>query len=53
LLHQWRGEEGKLTLFDTDIQAHLAGGMAIAIIDGIDALPKIPGQYLNGNGIAS
>ena len=36
-----------------DIQTHFAGGMAVAIIDGIDALPPIPPEDLYGNGITN
>jgi hypothetical protein len=35
------------------IQSHLAGGMALAILDGVDAFPPIPADYgVNGNGIS-
>lgn len=36
------------------IQPHLAGGMAVAILDGVDALPEIPAEFGakgQGNGI--
>lgn len=32
------------------IQTHLTGGMAMTIMDGVDVLPTIPEEYLNGNG---
>ncbi|KAL1961393.1 hypothetical protein VTO42DRAFT_121 [Malbranchea cinnamomea] len=33
------------------INPHLAGGMALAILDGVDAWPEVPPEYLNGNGM--
>ncbi|KAF2101318.1 laccase TilA [Rhizodiscina lignyota] len=38
-------------LFHCHIQTHLGGGMAVAILDGIDEFPKVPSEYLHGNGI--
>lgn len=35
------------------MQTHFTGGMAVAILDGIDAWPKVPPQYLNGTGITA
>ncbi|KAF5007923.1 hypothetical protein FDECE_5839 [Fusarium decemcellulare] len=32
-------------LFHCHIETHLAGGMAVAILDGIDAWPQIPPEY--------
>lgn len=32
-------------LFHCHIETHLAGGMAVAILDGIDAWPEIPPEY--------
>ena len=32
------------------IQTHLTGGMAVVMMDGVDAWPTIPDEYLNGNG---
>ncbi|CAG1965547.1 unnamed protein product [Fusarium graminearum] len=32
-------------LFHCHIETHLAGGMAIAILDGIDVWPQIPAEY--------
>ena len=32
-------------LFHCHIETHLAGGMAVAILDGIDAWPQIPAEY--------
>ena len=32
------------------IQTHLSGGMAMTIMDGVDAWPAIPEEYLNGYG---
>ena len=32
------------------MQIHLMGGMAFTIMDGIDAWPEVPAEYLNGNG---
>ena len=32
------------------IQTHLTGGMAMTIMDGVDAWPTIPEDYLNGYG---
>ncbi|MCJ1417832.1 hypothetical protein MMC32_004177 [Xylographa parallela] len=33
------------------IQTHLSGGMALTIMDGVDAWPEVPPQYLRGNGL--
>lgn len=38
-------------LFHCHIQTHMSGGMAIAMMDGVDDWPTVPEQYLNGNGI--
>lgn len=35
---------------ELDIQFHFQGGMAVIFIDGADALPPVPPEYLNGNG---
>ncbi|KAI9733982.1 MAG: hypothetical protein M1834_002639 [Cirrosporium novae-zelandiae] len=32
------------------MQTHLSGGMALALLDGVDAWPTIPDNYLNGSG---
>ncbi|KAB5536176.1 multicopper oxidase-domain-containing protein [Coniochaeta sp. 2T2.1] len=32
-------------LFHCHIETHLAGGMAVAILDGVDAWPEIPKEY--------
>lgn len=32
-------------LFHCHIEAHLAGGMAVAILDGIDVWPEVPPEY--------
>lgn len=32
-------------LFHCHIETHLAGGMAVAILDGIDAWPEVPPEY--------
>lgn len=32
-------------LFHCHIETHLAGGMAVAILDGIDAWPQVPAEY--------
>lgn len=33
------------------IQTHLTGGMAVALLDGVEAFPRIPREYgVNGNG---
>ena len=37
-------------LLHCHIQTHLMGGMALQILDGIDAWPKSPSEYSNGNG---
>ena len=37
-------------LFHCHIQTHLAGGLAIAMLDGVDQWPVVPDVYLNGNG---
>lgn len=33
------------------IQIHLTGGMGLIIMDGVDAWPEVPPEYLHGNGI--
>jgi hypothetical protein len=35
-------------LFHCHIQTHVAGGMAIAIMDGVDKWPTVPKEYANG-----
>jgi len=41
-------------LFHCHIQTHMAGGMAVALLDGVDQWPQIPPEYANGgNGISS
>ena len=37
-------------LLHCHIQVHLTGGMALALIDGVDAWPEVPPEYLHGNG---
>ena len=37
-------------LMHCHIQVHQSGGMALAILDGVDHWPSIPRAYLNGNG---
>lgn len=32
-------------LFHCHIETHLAGGMAVAILDGIDTWPQVPAEY--------
>jgi FtsP/CotA-like multicopper oxidase with cupredoxin domain len=36
-------------LLHCHIQPHLSGGMAMAILDGIDAWPTVPEEYLTAN----
>jgi len=39
-------------LFHCHMQTHLTGGMAIAMLDGVDAWPSVPPEYtVGGNGI--
>ncbi|EXJ92552.1 hypothetical protein A1O3_01104 [Capronia epimyces CBS 606.96] len=38
-------------LFHCHVQTHAAGGMAVALLDGVDKWPKIPSEYADGNGI--
>ena len=39
-------------LLHCHIQTHLAGGMAVALLDGVEDFPKIPEEYsVDGNGI--
>lgn len=33
------------------IQTHFSGGMAVALLDGIDVFPKAPEEYQNGDGV--
>ena len=37
-------------LFHCHIQTHLAGGMGIVILDGVDQFPNVPEEYLEWNG---
>ncbi|TAQ87647.1 hypothetical protein B7494_g4011 [Chlorociboria aeruginascens] len=37
-------------LLHCHINPHLEGGLAMALLDGIDKWPTIPQEYLNGNG---
>ncbi|KAF2093011.1 hypothetical protein NA57DRAFT_69387 [Rhizodiscina lignyota] len=37
-------------LFHCHIELHAMGGMAIAILDGVDKWPEVPEQYRQGNG---
>jgi FtsP/CotA-like multicopper oxidase with cupredoxin domain len=41
------------SLLHCHMQPHLEGGMALVIMDGLDAWPQAPPEYLNGNGIKS
>jgi hypothetical protein len=34
------------------MQTHLMGGMAVAMLDGVDKWPVVPQKYLNGTGMA-
>ncbi|OAP57509.1 hypothetical protein AYL99_08247 [Fonsecaea erecta] len=38
-------------LFHCHVQTHVAGGMAVAMLDGVDDWPTVPTEYANGNGI--
>ncbi|KIW88693.1 uncharacterized protein Z519_10739 [Cladophialophora bantiana CBS 173.52] len=38
-------------LFHCHVQTHVAGGMAVAMLDGVDNWPKVPTEYAEGNGI--
>jgi hypothetical protein len=38
-------------LLHCHMQPHLEGGMALVIMDGVDAWPRVPQEYLSGNGI--
>ncbi|KAH8908583.1 laccase TilA [Coniochaeta sp. PMI_546] len=37
-------------LLHCHIQDHLFGGMALALLDGVDKFPQVPDEYLFGNG---
>ncbi|TQB73114.1 hypothetical protein MPDQ_006199 [Monascus purpureus] len=37
-------------LLHCHVQIHLSGGMALALIDGVDAWPEVPDEYLYGSG---
>jgi FtsP/CotA-like multicopper oxidase with cupredoxin domain len=37
-------------LLHCHIQTHFQGGMGIILLDGVDNFPKVPPEYLNGNG---
>lgn len=36
-------------LLHCHVQTHLSGGMALAILDGVDVWPVVPGEYQYGN----
>ena len=39
-------------LFHCHLQTHLSGGMAVAMLDGVDQWPTVPENYLDGgNGL--
>jgi len=39
-------------LFHCHVMTHVAGGMAVAFLDGIDDWPQVPAAYANGgNGL--
>ncbi|KIY01430.1 uncharacterized protein Z520_02982 [Fonsecaea multimorphosa CBS 102226] len=38
-------------LFHCHVQTHVAGGMAVAMLDGVDDWPTVPTEYAHGNGI--
>ena len=41
-------------LFHGHLQTHLSGGMAVALLYGVDQWPVTPAEYLNGdNGITT
>lgn len=40
-------------LLHCHIQDHLFGGMALALLDGVDKFPKVPDEYLFGNGFGN
>ena len=40
-------------LFHCHMQTHLAGGMAVAMLDGVDRWPSVPQTYLNGTGMGA
>lgn len=40
-------------LFHCHMQTHMAGGMAIAMLDGVDDWPTLPSEYANGNGMGT
>jgi hypothetical protein len=40
-------------LFHCHMQTHMAGGMAVAMLDGVDKWPEVPQQYINGTGLTS
>lgn len=37
-------------LIHCHIQVHQSGGMSLALLDGVDAWPTVPSNYLNGSG---
>ena len=39
-------------LFHCHMQTHLTGGMAVAMLDGVDEWPQVPASYMAGNGLA-
>jgi FtsP/CotA-like multicopper oxidase with cupredoxin domain len=39
-------------LFHCHVQTHMFGGMAVAMLDGVDEWPEVPAEYADGNGIS-
>ncbi|EXJ64399.1 hypothetical protein A1O7_00735 [Cladophialophora yegresii CBS 114405] len=40
-------------LFHCHVQTHMFGGMAMAMLDGVDQWPEVPSEYASGNGIST
>lgn len=37
-------------LLHCHVQTHVAGGMVVAMLDGVDEWPEVPEEYLENNG---
>lgn len=47
---RYKAENPGAWLFHCHIQTHLAGGMGVVILDGVDEWPEVPEDYAEWNG---
>ncbi|KXT06807.1 hypothetical protein AC578_7239 [Pseudocercospora eumusae] len=50
LVYRYHVENAGAWLFHCHIQTHLAGGMAVVVLDGVDTWPEVPEAYKEWNG---